>query len=137
MDIPNPEGILRTLSCLSLSLSAPWSSLRSLHPRKRGQVRLGLQNNCKVGVLFAAPTTCVQPVIDSSELWGCKILIGVKVPRRLSGMLLEAGVTEGLVAASEDVSALLYAFVNSCRYIQPAKNFISAESFTKVCPALC
>lgn len=35
----------------------------------------------------------------------------------MPGMLLEAGVTEHLITASEDVSASLYAFVNSCRSI--------------------
>lgn len=38
-------------------------SERSL-PKEKGQVRLGQQNtNCKVWVLFAAPATCMQPVI--------------------------------------------------------------------------
>ena len=45
---------------------------------------------------------------------------------------MEVGSTEDLGAASEDVSALLYAFVTSCHFIQPAKILISAESFTEV-----
>lgn len=62
--------------------------------------------------LFASPATCLQPVIESSECWGCKILIDAEAPRSLSlqanqtkeknipGVLLEVGVTEDLVASS-------------------------------------
>lgn len=88
-------------------------------------MRLCQQNNtCKVWVLSAALATCQQPSIKSCEHWGCEIFIGVKASRtlrftdesdqaeRMPGMLLEAGREggpEGLTAASEDVSASLYA----------------------------